>query len=170
MYKDHYYAIQTYLEDRLNSVQRALGMDMRPWSVEQYQEQYSRIEELRMGAFPVVYYELVQPIAWTTSNQKQKVADEVTLRLHLVDKNLENTSDHILLMAKHLLESVEGSMIEDDEVVYFRSLRMKESEQKIIKSNVHAFVISFSTEMRMSVNPRNLTRVAVSSAAVKFNG
>lgn len=136
MYINYFNAIKTVINERLSAVK----------TVDWFNNQYNRYEELKAVALPAIYIEFQQPMFWSTAADGLQTAD-TEIKLHLVlfdvadspEVNLNLASDLNKIMHRFIL--MDGAEQLSTELVRIQSsLKTNYDQLKVIE-------LTYATEL-----------------------
>jgi hypothetical protein len=136
MYTEYYNAIESRIKQGLNSVK----------TVDFYNAQYQRYQELKANSFPAVYVEFDNPITWKTQGNGLQTADTV-IKLHMVVKDIADSPAAALGLASDLSKLFHLHSLSDTKQLsteLCRSETSLETEYDQLKVVVISFVTSLA--------------------------
>lgn len=134
MYINYFNAIRTVINDQLNAVK----------SVDWFNNQYMRYEDLKATALPAVYIEFAQPIRWTTKVDGLQVAD-TEIRLHLVVNDVADSPEGNLNLASDLHKVMHRFILMDDGKPVSSELVRTESSLKTNFDQLKVMELTYAT-------------------------
>ncbi len=117
MYIAYFNALKTLIKDELNSLK----------TVDWYNGQYQRYEDLKAVAFPACYIEFESPINWLDTSNNMQIA-ETSLYLHLVQRDLGDSPESIMNLAQETHLALHGRSLVHENQRISTSLSRSESE------------------------------------------
>lgn len=158
MYIDYYNSIKSIIDCHLEAIK----------TIDWFNNQYERYEDLKAVAFPALYVEFEDDIDWETLGNGEQQA-ETQIVFHLVAFDIGDSPASILLQAKELHKILHGKLLSDEELqlstelVRTKSRLNTEFDQlKVVKLTYDTTLFDYSTvkatktvEVSLGINATN---------------
>lgn len=151
MYTDYFTIIKALINERLNEIK----------TVDWYNNQYERYENLKAIKFPAVYVEFDNPMNWITQGDGLQSAD-TTIRFHLIVNDLGDSPEKLMLLANKLHKALHLTALTDEGEQLSTKLMRTQSSLETEYDQLKVMVLSYATTLSDYTTDRDETATMVS--------
>lgn len=148
MYIDYFNAIKTFLNTNLSTVK----------TVDWFNDQYNRYEDLKAQSFPAAYIEFVDPLKWETNGNKLQSARS-RIKVHLVIFDIADAPNKGLNLGKDLFKAMHGLVLVNDDEQLSTELVRVESDLNTTFDQLKIIEMVFETTLYDTSAMPNYTEV-----------
>ncbi len=153
MYIDYFNSVQTLINSNLNSIK----------TVDWYNNQYTRTEQLKATDYPAVYVEFENPMRWETGGDGLQYAD-TSITFHLVLFDVADAPSSALGIAKDLHSLLHSTTLKDSNNKPLSSSMVRTSSELIVNFDqlkIVKLVYSLAVYDYSTITPRtNIAPIA----------